>query len=126
MSDPKDEHLPRPQSLDRGVVNASIPGDYYTQHPCLIGYSYIRFTVSGDILPCCVAKHDIGNSHTQDWRDVWHSGGYENFRRKQLRIHKEHFHLVDPEWTFCQQCSHLPLNQRSNQLLSEDRPKRGA
>ncbi len=119
MSDSQDKHLPASQAIDLGIVNGGIPGDYYTENPCLVGYGYIRFTVSGDILPCCVAKHEIGKLSSQDWRDVWHSGAYENFRRKMLRIHKEHFHRRDPEWTFCQQCSHLPLNQKINEILAE-------
>lgn len=102
-------------SLD--IVNGGIPSDYYSNSPCLIGYSYLRFEVNGSIVPCCIAKHSIGNIEEQDWRDIWHSGAYENFRRKMARIHTDRFHLKDPEWTFCQQCSHMDQNQRKNDLL---------
>lgn len=106
-------------NVDLGVQNANVPTDYYSNNPCTIGYSYIRFMVDGSILPCCVAKHDMGNLKEQDWRDVWHSGGYENFRRKLFRIHKDRFHTNDPEWAFCQQCSHISLNRELNDLLEK-------
>ncbi len=102
------------------VVNGNIPGSFYSESPCLIGYNYIRFEVSGEIAPCCVAKHRIGSVYDQDWRDVWFSGAYENFRKKMARIHVDRFHLTDPEWTFCQQCSHLDQNQRKNELLKKN------
>jgi radical SAM protein with 4Fe4S-binding SPASM domain len=105
------------------VLNADIPADYYSQNPCLIGYSYIRFEVNGTIAPCCVAKHAIGNAYEQDWRDVWHSGAYENFRRKMSRIHVDKFHLNDPEWTFCQQCSHLSINTDNNNRMRGSKVK---
>jgi radical SAM protein with 4Fe4S-binding SPASM domain len=106
-------------SVNLGVQNASFPANYYSGSPCLVGYSYIRVMVDGNILPCCIAKHEVGDVHTSDWRDIWHSGAYENFRKKMSRIHVDRFHLVDPEWNFCQQCSHLPLNQRVTDLLKK-------
>lgn len=101
------------------TLNGNVPTDYYSQNPCLIGYSYLRFNVSGSIVPCCIAKHTIGHAYKQDWRDVWHSGSYENFRRKMSKIHLEKFHLTDPEWAFCQQCSHLTSNREKNELLKK-------
>lgn len=105
--------------VDLGVQNASYPSKFYSVSPCLVGYTYMRLMVDGNILPCCVAKHEVGDVHNSDWRDVWHSGGYENFRKKMARIHVDKFHLYDPEWSFCQQCSHLPMNQRSTDLLKK-------
>lgn len=105
--------------LSVDIANAGVPAKYYSENPCLVGYSYIRFEVSGKIAPCCIAKHTIGNASKQDWRDVWHSGAYENFRRKMARIHIDRFHLKDPEWTFCQQCSHMDLNRDKNNLLKK-------
>lgn len=101
------------------VLNGGVPADFYSANPCLIGYAYIRFEVDGNILPCCIAKHSIGSVYEQDWRDVWHSGPYENFRKKMSRIHIEKFHLRDPEWTFCQQCSHMTKNSQLNKLLQD-------
>lgn len=112
------------EKVSLNVLNGDIPADYYSENPCLIGFSYVRFEVSGNIAPCCVAKHTIGNAYEHDWRDVWHSGSYENFRRKMARIHVDRFHLNDPEWTFCQQCSHLNVNldnnARMNSIVKED------
>jgi hypothetical protein len=102
------------------VVNGDVPSSFYARSPCLIGFNYIRFEVSGEIAPCCIAKHRIGSAYDQDWRDVWFSGAYENFRKKMARIHVDRFHLTDPEWTFCQQCSHLDQNQQKNKLLEKN------
>lgn len=110
-------------SLD--VVNAGVPTDYYSENPCVIGYSYIRFEVDGSIMPCCIAKYSMGNLQDSDWRDVWHSGGYENFRRKLSRIHIDRFHIKDPEWAFCQQCSHPDVNRQQNALLLINREGEG-
>lgn len=110
------------EKVSLNVLNGDIPSDFYSNNPCMIGYSYIRFEVTGTIAPCCVAKHTIGNAYEQDWRDVWHSGAYENFRRKMSRIHIDKFHLTDPEWTFCQQCSHLSINQDNNIRLKGQKP----
>lgn len=102
-----------------GVANGDVPTDLYSQIPCTVGYSYIRFEVSGNIVPCCIAKHSIGDINKQDWRDVWHSAAFDSFRRKMSRIHIDRFHMTDPEWTFCQQCSHVPLNQTNAFLLTK-------
>lgn len=104
-----------------GVANGGVPADVYQNIPCTVGYTYIRFEVSGNIAPCCIAKHKIGDLKTSDWRDVWHSGAYDSFRRKMGRIHVDRFHLVDPEWTFCQQCSHLPMNVGNVNRLTKER-----
>lgn len=109
------------KEMNLEVVNGGIPADYYSTNPCLIGYSYIRFEVNGTIVPCCIAKHYIGNAYTQDWRDVWHSGAYENFRKKMTKIHIDRFHMNDPEWTFCQQCSHFDQNKDLNSKLKHPR-----
>lgn len=117
----KNDQVVVQNEMNLDVVNGGIPADYYSSNPCLVGYSYIRFEVNGTIVPCCIAKHIIGNAYNQDWRDVWHSGAYENFRKKMSRIHLDRFHMTDPEWTFCQQCSHLNLNQELNKSLKTKR-----
>lgn len=105
------------KELSSRVINGNVPADFYSENPCLIGFTYIRFEVTGNISPCCIAKYPIGNDINKDWREVWHSGAYENFRQKMLRIHKDQFHLTDPEWSFCQYCSHYEMNREKNQLL---------
>jgi radical SAM protein with 4Fe4S-binding SPASM domain len=100
-----------------GIANGDVPADLYSEIPCTVGYSYIRFEVSGNIVPCCIAKHRVGDVKKSDWREIWHSGAYDAFRRKMTRIHRDRFHLVDPEWTFCQQCSHVTLNRTNAELL---------
>jgi radical SAM protein with 4Fe4S-binding SPASM domain len=109
------------QEVRLGVANGDVPTNLYQNIPCTVGYSYIRFEVSGNIVPCCIAKHKIGDIKTSDWRDVWHSGAFDSFRRKMSRIHLDRFHLTDPEWTFCQQCSHVPMNVSNATMLKINR-----
>jgi hypothetical protein len=92
-----------------GVMNAT-PAQLYSQHPCMIAFTYMRLEVTGEVRACCIAKHAIGDLHQGNWRQIWRSEAYSAFRAKMLRIHKERFHLKDPEYLFCQQCSHMTLN----------------
>jgi hypothetical protein len=79
--------------------------------PCSIGYIYLRIMVDGSILPCCVAKHAVGTkSESKDWRDVWFSSSFDSFREKTKTLHVEKFNLVDPDWSFCNQCPHEQQN----------------
>jgi hypothetical protein len=93
-----------------GVMNAGSPAKLYSTIPCTIGYSYIRFEVNGSVRACCVAKYTIGDLGKNNWRDIWRSTAYYLFRAKMMRINKDRFHLSDPEYMFCQQCSHIPPN----------------
>ena len=108
-------------NLNLGVMNGDVPSEYYSNNPCRIGYNYIRFCVNGDVLPCCIAKHEIANVQDTDWLDIWHSSAYEHFRNKMKHIHEDKFFLEDPEWTFCQQCSHLPINMNLNNLVDHNK-----
>lgn len=95
--------------VDLGVVNAT-PAQFYQKNSCMVAYRYMRLEVTGEARACCIAKHPIGDLQKSNWREIWRSEAYSAFRSKMLRIHKEHFHLTDPEFLFCQQCSHLNLN----------------
>ena len=97
-----------------GKMNVG-PTDFYSKHPCYIGFAFVRVEVSGEVRACCIAKHTIGQLEKDGgWRAVWRSAAYEAFRAKMLRIHTEKFHLHDPEFSFCQQCSNLFSNWRFN------------
>lgn len=107
-----------PAEVSLGVTNGSVPSEYYSEHPCSVGYTYIRFEVNGNIKPCCIAKYEIGSIHDVDWREAWHSTAMMMFRKKMARIHIEKFHKFETDWLFCQQCSHLPMNARNYQYLT--------
>jgi Iron-sulfur cluster-binding domain len=92
-----------------GVINQT-PTDLYSESPCLIGYAYMRIELSGDARSCCIAKHPIGSLNEKSWREIWRSEAYGAFRAKMLKIQEEKFHLEDPEYAFCQQCSHVYTN----------------
>jgi len=115
----QNSHDARTDGNKLGVMNADVPSDVYSKIPCTIGYWYIRFQVDGSIRACCIAKHPIGDLGAASWRKIWSSGAYQAFRAKMSRIHIERFHLSDPEYFFCQQCSHLPMNMKNAQLIGE-------
>jgi radical SAM protein with 4Fe4S-binding SPASM domain len=96
--------------IDLGVANAGIPADIYRKIPCTIGFTYMRIEVDGTIKPCCVSRFNMENINEKSWQEVWHSHAYYTWREKLLRIHKEKFHLTNPQWSFCQQCSHINRN----------------
>jgi radical SAM protein with 4Fe4S-binding SPASM domain len=98
------------QRIDLGVANAGLPTDLYSKMPCTIGFSYMRVEVTGTIKPCCVSRFTMDNINHKEWQEIWHSHSYYTWREKLLRIHQEKFHITQPEWSFCQQCSHVNLN----------------
>lgn len=92
--------------------------DFFSENPCYIGYLYLRFLVDGSVQACCIASnYPTGNLHQQSWKEIWFSLAQQNFRDKLMQIAKERFHLKDPEWSFCKQCSHFPSNQKAKQDL---------
>lgn len=108
----------KPDRLDVGVMNGEIANDYYQQNPCTIGYSYARFEVTGAVRGCCIAKYPLGDATQERWQKIWNSRRYEAFREKMKTIHQNHFHLKDPDWGFCQQCSHRQSNEQNQELLN--------
>ncbi len=95
--------------------------DFYSQHPCRIGYTYFRVTVTGDVLPCCIASDYVtGHLENGGWKHgVWFTLAQANFREKMLNINKELFHRTDSRWSFCKQCSHLSANEASQQQIEK-------
>ena len=107
------------KSKSYSVMNGGFPNDLYKNISCRIGLNYIRFQVDGEVKSCCIAKYPIGEIRTQTWRKVWRSTAYAAFRNKMKRIATDHFHLTDPEFKFCQNCSHIPNNVEIDRLLRQ-------
>ena len=45
-------------------------------------------TWDGKIVPCCFdkdAKYQLGNLQAEDFKSVWHSEAYDNFRKSVLK-----------------------------------------
>lgn len=106
----KKSKKPSDDKMNIGVVNGQVAVDFYQHSPCTVGYSYARFEVTGAVRGCCIAKHALGDATKEDWQKIWNSREYEAFREKMKAINKTHFHMKDPEWGFCQQCSHRSIN----------------
>ena len=102
------------------IQNAEQPANLYKSIPCTVGFSYIRFEVDGTVRPCCISKYPIGKvSDATSWKKVWRSAAYQVFREKMFKINEELFHLNDPEFLFCQQCSHRPINKWNFERLKK-------
>ena len=99
-------------------MNGGVPSDLYQKISCRIAYNYMRFQVNGEVRACCIAKYPIGEVRTQTWRKVWRSTAYAAFREKMKKIAIQQFHLTDPEFQFCQTCSHIPINLESEKLMA--------
>lgn len=104
--------------LKIGVMDGGASLDFYQQNPCTAPYHYTRLEVSGEVRGCCIQKHHLGTTDKKTWSEIWHGQTFEAFRAKMKTIHETHFHLKDPEWGFCQQCSHRHLNENNAKLLN--------
>lgn len=100
---------PANASVQSKVQNGQLALDYYSHHPCRISLNYMRIPVDSNIYPCCIINRPIGSMKGKKWKEIWHSGPYNQFRQKMERIHLEKFHIKDPEWSFCQQCPHVGM-----------------
>jgi organic radical activating enzyme len=98
-----------------GIDNGDFPKDYYSALPCFIGNQYLRFQINGTASPCCISRYEIDLKDSElDLRKIWTSNALNLFRNKTEKIDREHFHIKQDEWKFCQQCSHMNLNTKYN------------
>lgn len=96
------------------IASGSFPSTYFSEMPCHIGYEYLRITVNSEWLPCCISNYPIQERPKSPFLETWLSGRMTAFREKTKRIHKEKFHMTDPQWKFCQQCVHRLVNEDYN------------
>jgi len=117
---PEDEFLD--SEFDYGIENHGVPNKIYQKIPCLIGFSYMRIEVNGDVRACCSSPINMGNIYKKPIKEIWLSMQYNMWRSKFKKIHKEHFHLKNKEFSFCQTCPHLDSNLIKNEYkkLLED------
>lgn len=67
-------------------------GKYKIKNPlkneCWRMWSSFVSTWDGKIIPCCFdkdAKHQLGNLKTTNFKEIWHSKSYQNFRHQILK-----------------------------------------
>lgn len=97
------------------VRNGSLATQFFSTLPCHIASNYIRFSVEGDISPCCISNFPTGKiNESHNFRSAWFSSNMYAFRNKLKNIHRDKFHLTDEAWSFCQQCCHLTENIKYN------------
>lgn len=99
-----------------GILNADTPARYYDQHPCQIGYEYLRILASGAALPCCPSVYPLADSKDRSILEIWRSGSMQQFREAGAQMHVKRPHRHEPEWMFCQYCSHEQINRRRNAI----------
>lgn len=57
--------------------------------PCYAGWSFARVLANGDIAPCCRGVNKLmGNVNRQDFKDIWFSPQYHEFRTKARYLPK--------------------------------------
>jgi len=95
------------------VQNAGIPLKLYDKVPCNIGREYIRFGVNGEVWPCCISKYPISHNGSNGILTNWHSSKLAHFRKVTENLPNSKLHRTDPDWAFCQQCSHTEINQKN-------------
>lgn len=105
-------------TFQTGVINGNVPGDLYQTIPCAIGFSYVRFEVDGSVKACCVSPFNMGSINEASFDEVWHSAAYYTWRAKFLHIQKRKFHLKVAEFSFCQICPHVGINEEFFRLIN--------
>ena len=57
---------------------------------CYFGWLYSRFTVTGDVMPCCgCGKKTLGNFKESKAADIWYGKKYDEFREKSKNINTD-------------------------------------
>lgn len=107
------------QTVHTGNVHSDYKSDLYSKIPCRIGYTYSRIEVSGIVKPCCVSRHSVGDLNNNSFEKIWNGASMLTFRNKLGRIRQEKFHQKDPQWAFCQHCSHTTANKMFFELETQ-------
>lgn len=116
--------MAKKRKLKQQVNDDGYAEKIYNKIPCTVGYSYVRLEVDGNVRLCCISRHPVGNISARSFSDVWQGRQAYAFREKTARIHKEQFHLKDPEWGFCQQCSHISINFSNEEHMNFEKKSR--
>ncbi|MFA6358252.1 MAG: radical SAM protein [Candidatus Omnitrophota bacterium] len=85
--------------------------------PCYAGWSFTRVLADGGIAPCCRGVNKLmGNINTQDFKDIWFSQQYCEFRSKARYLPKN-----DPYFTeigCLKMCDNLMHNKEIHRRLT--------
>ena len=107
------------KKLTTQITDGGYSENLYTKIPCTIGYVYMRVEVDGKVKPCCISRVSTGNITKSSVNEIWHGKRQQAFREKLEKINVDHFHQHDPEWAFCQQCSHSSFNRENAEILNK-------
>ena len=107
------------KKLTTQITDGGFSENIYKKIPCTIGYVYMRVEVDGRVKPCCISRVATGNMNDNSAAEIWHGKRQQAFREKLEKINVDHFHQYDPEWTFCQQCSHRITNIQNAEILNK-------
>ena len=58
--------------------------------PCLVGWTYARLLTDGSVIPCCKGDDmPLGNLSDGDFKSIWTSLGYRDFRTRAKQLPKD-------------------------------------
>jgi MoaA/NifB/PqqE/SkfB family radical SAM enzyme len=79
---------------------ASLVGEYDQQRinqiPCYAGWFFARILADGTVCPCCRGvKKPMGNVNERDFKDIWFSQNYNEFRARAKHLPKTDSYFSD-------------------------------
>lgn len=78
--------------------------DFYSKHPCTIGYNFCMILADGRVLPCCASCLVMGNIENQSFEQIWYGEKYNKFRKECLNLPHSKKPVKNCE---CWNCGHV-------------------
>lgn len=107
--------------ISRLKEEASSVGNYdyemVNKIPCYAGWSFARVLADGGIAPCCRGVNkSMGNINSQDFKDIWFSQKYREFRSKARYLPKNDPYFM--EIGCLKMCDNLMHNKEISQRIN--------
>ncbi len=91
-----------------GLTSGNYTLELYSKIPCYIGWTYARILCDGSVVPCCGCyDYKLGNMVNREFKDIWHSKEYGEFRKKGINIRKNNSVVGQCN---CHSCVHSGMN----------------
>jgi MoaA/NifB/PqqE/SkfB family radical SAM enzyme len=106
--------------ISRLKSDGSLVGDYDNERintiPCYVGWIFARILADGGVCPCCRGvKKPQGNINEQNFKDIWLSQNYDEFRVRAKYLPKTDLYFS--EIVCIKMCDNLMHNEEIHKRL---------
>ena len=110
--------------VSRLQEQGSLVGNYDRERvnriPCYVGWIFARILADGCVVPCCRGgRKPMGNINSQDFKDIWFSQRYNEFRMKAKYLTKTDSYFSDIGCL--KMCDNLMHNEEINRRIIDMR-----